>query len=125
MPTYALLGATGATGSAVLRCLLAESPKDLKLNILVRCKAKLEKIFPRLEETVGLEIAIFEGSSTDGDDLEKCLTGVETIFMCIGSNDSKPDESLMYDTSAALIDALKNLQKVDGNSYHTPTVLFL
>ena len=125
MPSYALLGATGATGSAVLRCLLDEPPKELKLDILVRSKAKLQKLFPKLEETATVDVSIYEGNITDTDALEKCLKGMDVIFLCIGRNDSKPGMALMQDTSAVVIDTLKNIQKTSGDAYQTPTVLFL
>lgn len=125
MPSYALLGATGATGSAVLRCLLEEPPKELKLNILVRSKAKLQKLFPRLEETASIDVCVHEGDCTDSNVLKKCLAGMDVIFLCIGSNESKPGMSLMHDTAAATIDALKNVRNSSGDAYRTPTVLFL
>ena len=125
MPSYALLGATGATGSAVLRCLLEQPPKELKLNILVRSRVKLQKLFPKLEETASVDVSVYESHSADNDALEKCLKGMDVIFLCIGCNDSKPGISLMHDTTVAIVDALKNIQKTSGDVYRTPTVLFL
>ena len=125
MPTYALLGATGATGSSVLRHLLAEPPKGLKLNILVRSRNKLLQAFPHLEETSAFEIRIIQGTSTESGALQKCLAGADAILVCVGTNDSRPGQSLMYDTAAAIVDTLKSLQKIDGNDYQLPTVLML
>jgi hypothetical protein len=95
------------------------------LNILVRSKAKLQKLFPKLEETASVDVSIYKGNSTDSDALGKCLNGMDVIFLCIGRNDSKPGTSLMHDTSLAIIDALKNMQKSSGDAYRTATVLFL
>lgn len=39
MPIYTLLGATGSTGTAIVRNLLNNPPQDLKLNISVRSKS--------------------------------------------------------------------------------------
>jgi hypothetical protein len=125
MPTYALLGATGSAGSAVLRCLLSEPPKHLKLNILVRSKSKLLKAFPKLEETSSLRIRIVEGTSTDTAALEPCLENAAVLFMCVGQNESKRGSTLSYDTAAAIIDTLKNLRKLQGSEYRTPTTLQL
>ena len=52
MPTYTLLGATGSTGSAILRCLLSQPPRDLTLKVLVRTKSKLLTLFPGLEQNI-------------------------------------------------------------------------
>ena len=125
MPTYALLGATGATGSSVLRYLLAEPPKNLKLNILIRSKSKLLKLFPKIEETAAFETNIFQGTSTDAAAMERCLTGVHVVLMCVGTNESHPRNTLMYDTAASLVDALKTVQKTTGDDYRTPSVLWL
>ena len=125
MPTYALLGATGATGSSILRYLLAESGRDLRLKILVRSTSKLMKAFPNLNETSPFEISIIEGTSTDSSALERCLEGADAILSCVGSNNSTPGQSLTYDTAAATIDTLKTLRKVHRSEYRTPTVLML
>jgi oxidoreductase AflX len=125
MPTYALLGATGSTGSAVLRCLLSEPPQDVNLNILVRSRSKLLRAFPKLEDTAALRIRIVEGTSTDPVSLEPCLENAVVVFMCVGQNESKPGSTLCYDTATALIDTLKNLRKRQGNGYKPPTTLQL
>lgn len=125
MPTYVLLGATGSTGSAVLRCLLSEPPQGVKLNILVRSKAKLLKAFPKLEKTAAPRTHIIESTSTDTAALEACLDDADVVFMCVGSNESKPGTTLSYDTAAAIIDTLKNLRKLRGNGYKIPTIVQL
>ena len=123
MPTYALLGATGATGSAVLRYLLSQPPNALKLNVFVRSRVKLLKAFPNFEETSAFSVTIFEGTSTDTSTLQRCLDGVDIVFMCIASNESHPSTSIMYDTTAAIIDSLKDLRQSQGSQYHAPTIL--
>ncbi|KAI7200206.1 hypothetical protein KC343_g4952 [Hortaea werneckii] len=125
MPTYALLGATGATGSAVLRCLLETPPKDLSLNILVRNKAKLLTQFHDLESTKAFKLNIFEGTPDDGTPLKQCLKGAEVVHMCIATNESKPGLSLAQDTTKAIISALEQLRKEAGAAYTKPTILML
>ncbi|KAI7541168.1 hypothetical protein KC331_g8738 [Hortaea werneckii] len=125
MPTYALLGATGATGSAVLRCLLEAPPKDLSLNVLVRNKTKLLTQFPDLESTKAFELHIFEGTPDDGTSLKRCLEGAEVVHMCIATNESKPGLSLAQDTMKAIISALEQLREEAGATYTKPTVLML
>ncbi|KAK4543226.1 hypothetical protein LTR36_005776 [Oleoguttula mirabilis] len=125
MPTYALLGATGATGSAILRCLLEQPPKDLALNILVRNKAKLDKAFPLLQTTEAFAIDVTEGTPSDGAALQRSLKGASVVFMCIATNVSTRGVSLSYDTTRAIIDALEALREEQGTSYIKPTILQL
>lgn len=125
MPTYALLGATGSTGSAVLRCLLSEPSEDTKLNILVRSKSKLLKAFPNLEKATALRTQIIEGSSTDPAALEDCLDDADVVFMCVGSNESKAGTSLSFDTANAIIRTLQMLRKLQGSEYKIPTIIQL
>ena len=125
MPKYALLGATGSTGSSVLRYLLEEPPKGLKVNILVRNKTKLLNAFPKLEETSAFEVTITVGTPNDSNALQQCLEGSNVIINCIATNESRPDTSIAYDTAAAVIDSLKTLRKLDGATYQTPTVVTL
>jgi len=125
MPTYALLGATGSTGSSVLRCLLSESPSDLKLNLLVRSKTKLLAAFPNLEDIDFLKIRIFEGDSTDSLSLKACLADVSLVFMCIGQNESKLGSRLCYNTVSSIINALTVIRAEQFKTFATPTILQL
>ncbi|KAK3633513.1 hypothetical protein LTR56_015766 [Elasticomyces elasticus] len=121
MPTYALLGATGSTGSAVLRYLLEVPPTDLNLNIFVRNKSKLLKAFPNLEDTKQPIVTIIEGTPNDQPSLQQALEDAAVIFQCIATNQSTPGVSVAHDTVTALIGALRGLHISD--SYRTPMVL--
>lgn len=134
MPTYALLGATGSTGSAIIRALLASPPPDLRLNTLVRSKQKLLDIFPDLQETSAFSVRIFEGSTTpsshgDGDksneSMDQCLEGVNVIFNCVGSNIPSAGTSLITDTVDSVIAALERHREKHGANYKPPTVIQL
>ena len=125
MPTYALLGATGSTGSAIIRSLLSYPPKDLTLNVLVRSKAKLLKAFPDLEATAAFRAYIVEGTSSDSTAMRECLDNVDVIFCCIGSNEPRVGMSLIYDTATVVIEALKYQQKDQDSAYVPPTVIQL
>ncbi|KAL2131428.1 hypothetical protein VTI74DRAFT_5118 [Chaetomium olivicolor] len=121
MPIYALLGATGATGSSVLRYLLNNPSPDLQLNILVRSKTKLLQTFPLLHESTTLKVNIFEGNSTSQTSLIPCLTAASAIFMCVGQNGSPPGTTLNSDTVAAVIAALSILRKQHSQSNPSST----
>jgi hypothetical protein len=126
MPTHALLGATGATGSAVLRCYLESPPKDTSLNIFVRSKAKLLKAFPDLESTSSPRIAITEAPLADNQALQSCLRGTEVIHGCIATNDAKPGNRVSQDVAQALVAALTSLkQERGGSDYNKPTAIII
>lgn len=125
MPTYALLGATGSTGSAILRCLLSQPPKHLTLNIFVRSRSKLRKAFPDLESTTAFKANIIEGIPSDTTATQECLKDVNVVMACIGSNYSTPGISLIYDTATAIIDALEVHRKTRGSAYKPPTIIQL
>ncbi|MCJ1318583.1 hypothetical protein MMC15_003913 [Xylographa vitiligo] len=125
MPKYALLGATGATGSAILRCLLSQSPKDLTLNIFIRSRSKLLAAFPDLESTTAFQTNIIEGTPSDSTAMQECLKDVEVVMACIGSNYSTPGISLIYETATAIIAALEVHRKTQGSVYKRPTIIQL
>jgi len=125
MPTHALLGATGATGSAVLRCYLESPPQDLNLNIFVRSKAKLIKAFPDLESTSSPHITITEAPLSDNQALQSCLRGAEVIHSCIATNDAKPGNRVSQDIAEALLAALGALREEQGSSYIKPTAVII
>lgn len=123
MPTHALLGATGATGSAVLRFLLDEPVKNLKLNIFIRNKAKLFKAFPELQEQPPIQISITEAQTDDIAALKSCLQGVEVIYNCISTNDSAPGISISRDIAKSIIEALQQLKSEQKAAYRPPTIV--
>jgi hypothetical protein len=125
MAIYALLGATGSTGSSVLRCLLSAPPRDAKLNLLVRSKAKLLAAFPNLEENTSPKINIIEGNSTNSLNLQACLADASVVFMCIGQNESKRGSRLCYDTVSSILSAVKAIRAQQSNTFIAPTILQL
>jgi len=125
MPTHALLGATGATGSAVIRCYLDSPPKDLSLNIFVRSKAKLIKAFPSLEATSSPRVTIVEAPLTNTQALQSCLRGAQIIHACIATNDAKPGNRVSQDVAQALVAALASLKAEQRGDYIKPTAIII
>ena len=123
MPTQALLGATGSTGSAVLHYLLETQPEDLQLNIYVRNKDKLLKAFPELENTKTPEIQIYTGAITNQKTLADALRGAEVIYNCIADNRPTRGMNIAQTSAAAIIDALKQLRDDGSIGEEPPTVL--
>jgi hypothetical protein len=125
MPTHALLGATGATGSAILRALLANPPPNFHLNILVRSKSKLFKAFPDLENTTSIKLAITEAQVSDTKAMTAVLRSAEVIHMVVATNESSPGCHIAQDAAAAVITALRTLSAEQGEKYIMPTVLVI
>ncbi|KKK22280.1 hypothetical protein P175DRAFT_0179077 [Aspergillus ochraceoroseus IBT 24754] len=123
MPTYALLGATGATGSSVLRHLLRNQSDSLSINILVRSKTRLLQTFPDLRTTRNPAICIFQGSSTDPEILGQCLRDASVVFICVGQNGSPMGTTLSQDTASAIIDALRRRRQAEEGSQHRPCTI--
>lgn len=125
MPTYALLGATGSTGSAILRNLLSQPPANLTLNIFVRSPPKLHTAFPNLQTTTAPKINIIEGTPSNNEAMQKCLKDVDVVLACIGTNESKPGMSISQDTAAGIVSALEAHRQIQGPAYTAPTVIQL
>lgn len=125
MPVYALFGATGSTGSAILRSLISHPPANLELNIFVRSKSKLLTAFPDLENTTLFQTTIVVGTPTDTTATRACLQNADVVFACIGSNYSTPGISLITDTASAILSALEFHRNAQGPAYKTPTVIQL
>jgi hypothetical protein len=127
MPTYALLGATGSTGSAILRHLIAHPPSSLHLNIFVRSKSKLLVLFPTFETSPPFPLTITEGtpSTTSPAATRAALLSADVILACIGSNYSTPGITLIADTARAIIAALQFHRETQGSKYKVPTIVQL
>lgn len=123
MPIHTLLGATGATGTAVLRCLLEAPPRDLTLKIFVRNKGKLLKSFPDLQSTTAIRVEITEAGFDDGPALQAALDGADVIYMCVGSNTSDPGMTASQEIAAAILAALKTLKQRRSAAYKPSTIL--
>lgn len=125
MPVYALLGATGSTGSSILRNLIAHPPKDIHLNIFVRSKSKLLHSFPSLETSPPFPLTITEGSPSSPTQTRAALSSADVIFACIGSNYSTPGISLITETATSIISALEYHRSALGPAYKIPTIIQL
>lgn len=123
MPTYAILGATGETGSAVLRHLTARPASNLTLHLFVRSSKKLYSLHPSLIDKNN--IVVFEGTISDSAVLAQCLRGATTIFSCVALNESMPGQSIALDTAKAIVSTLQLLQKDNPLDYRPPTVVML
>lgn len=103
MPTYAIIGSTGATGNALLTLLLNDTSKTT-IHAYARSKKKLLCQQPSL--TSNSSVHIFEGSLTDVSLIASCILGADAIFAVIGVNENVPGVRITQDTAHTLVAAL-------------------
>ena len=120
MPTYAILGATGKTGNALLE-LLIENPKN-KINAYVRSRSKLLSQFPHLDENKSVQI--FPGALNDTPLIASCIKDVDVIFAVLGENENTPGIRIAQDAAHAIVAGLSHLGCTNG-APKVPRVIFL
>lgn len=124
MSNYAILGATGQVGGAVLKGLLGKLNKQQssntsnpKIHVLVRSKSKLEDQF-QTPEFASLDhsiVRIFESPDISNvDDLVQCITNTRVVFQCVAAPNNQPGCTISQDTTNAVISAYRRL-KDTGN----------
>ncbi|KAK5707340.1 hypothetical protein LTR17_020791 [Elasticomyces elasticus] len=107
MPTYAVLGATGNVGTALLNILL-QSP-DRKINAYCRSKPKLLRLVPRIADNKQVEI--FEGSLNDIKLVANCLRGTRAAFLAVASTANVPGCTIAQDTARQVVTACETLKQ--------------
>ena len=124
MPTYAILGATGATGGSILQLLLGapKSEERVILRIYARSRAKLLYQCPSLPSRD--DVHIFEGSIDDMSVLSACLEGTDVVFSCIAQNENVPGLDIAQEASKRIIMALKQA-KANRSEFRAPHVVVL
>ncbi|KAL8928869.1 MAG: hypothetical protein Q9208_001647 [Pyrenodesmia sp. 3 TL-2023] len=121
MPTYAILGATGKTGGAILDHLI-KAP-NTNINAYVRSKAKLLEQQPGLEKNQNVKI--FEGPVSDIPLIASTLSpSVDAAFCVVAINENTPGLRIAQDTANSVIAALCHLRNKDVN-FRPPKLLFL
>ncbi|KAI4242912.1 MAG: hypothetical protein L6R40_003785 [Gallowayella cf. fulva] len=120
MPTYAVLGATGSTGSNVLK-LLVQNPKNT-INVYVRSKPKLIAQAPNIASNPNVNI--FTGNLSDTAIIKSCLQGTDAIFSTVASNDNMPDTHIAQDTAQSIVVALMDIRMSDPKA-KLPTIIWL
>lgn len=111
MPTYAILGATGKTGNALITNLLL-NPSN-KINAYIRSKSKLLSQFPSISQNAS--VSIFEGPIDNIPQLAACLSNVDIIFNVLGQNESIPGMRVAQDGAQAIVAALCHLGLANGS----------
>ncbi|KAL8810465.1 MAG: hypothetical protein Q9223_002330 [Gallowayella weberi] len=120
MPTYAVLGATGSTGSNVLK-LLVQNPK-VTINVYVRSRPKLVAKFPTIASNPNVNI--FTGNLNDTAIIKSCLQGTDAVFSTVATNDNMPDTHIAQDTAQSIVVALMDL-RMENPQAKLPTIVWL
>ncbi|KAK4701182.1 hypothetical protein P7C70_g5059, partial [Phenoliferia sp. Uapishka_3] len=114
MPTYAILGATGQTGSELVKLLL---PTSAHLNVYARNAARLEEKHPGL--SAASNVTTFIGDLSNTVLLASCLADADVVLSTVAQNQNEPGCSIAQRTAQAIIEAL------EGRQDKCPTVVFL
>ncbi|MCJ1322119.1 hypothetical protein MMC15_007464 [Xylographa vitiligo] len=122
MPTYAILGATGSTGSELLKFLITNP--QIHLNLYARSASKLAKLHPA---AAGSEnVTIYTGDLSDGSLLANCLRSVDVIFQTVATNENEPGCSVALRAAHGIVTAIEHLRKEERPaSFKCPTVVLL
>ncbi|TVY20482.1 Monooxygenase mdpK [Lachnellula arida] len=119
--TYAVLGATGNCGTALIDNILRVP--DAKVNAYCRNRSKLFNKGPHLVDNKRVEI--FEGNVQNVDLLARCIQGTRAIFHTVTTNDNIPGCSVGYDTSKSILDALRKLKAETPAGMVMPKIILL
>ena len=114
--TYAVLGATGQTGSEIVKALL---PTPAHLNIYARSASRLEAMHPGLSEASN--VTFFIGDLADEALIAACLADADIILSAVAQNRNEPGCSIAQRAALAIIKALDTRRR----SNNVPTVVFL
>ncbi|KAB8227143.1 oxidoreductase tpcG [Aspergillus alliaceus] len=121
MSTYAILGATGNCGTALIDNLLRTD--DAKVNAYCRSKTKLIQKVPTV--TNNKRVNVYEGSIYDIDLLTECIRGTRAIFHVVTTNDNVPGCHVGVDTAKSIIAAIEKLKFHGQISAPLPKTLLL
>ncbi|KAI3318563.1 putative NAD-dependent epimerase/dehydratase [Xylariaceae sp. AK1471] len=112
MTTYAVLGATGNCGTALVRVLL-EDP-CAQIHAYCRNQSKLLRLLPEIQSSS--QVNIFEGSVRDVDLLKSCIRSCRAIFLVVSTNDNIPGCRVSQETAQGVIRALESLKNSNTTS---------
>jgi putative NADH-flavin reductase len=119
--TYAVLGATGNCGTALIDNILRVP--EAKVNAYCRNRSKLLNKMPHLVDNKRVEI--FEGNVQNVDLLARCIQGTRAIFHTVTTNDNIPGCSVGYETSKSILDALRKLKAETPAGMVMPKIILL
>ncbi|MCJ1276001.1 Oxidoreductase AgnL4 [Puttea exsequens] len=111
MATYAVLGATGNCGTALIDNLLRT--EGAKVNAYCRNKTKLIQKVPQVDGNK--RVQIYEGSIYDVNLLAECVRDTRAVYHVVTTNDNVPGCNVGVDTAKSIISALEKLKNANKN----------
>lgn len=117
---YAVLGATGNCGTALIRILLDHQPPP-QIRAYCRNKGKLQRLIPELSEASTASVQIFEGSIDDIALLASCIRDCSAVFLVVSASTNVPGLRTSQDTAHGVIRALELLRSDGGELDHGHT----
>ncbi|KAK4234617.1 oxidoreductase AflX [Achaetomium macrosporum] len=114
--TYAVLGATGNTGTALIRQLLKKP--EVRIHAYCRNRAKLLRLVPEVKVEEGDRVRVFEGSIHESELITSCIRGCKAVLLVVSTNDNIPGCRMAQDTALAVVRALRDLGAQDLRSAH-------
>jgi len=121
MATYAIIGATGNCGLALLDNL----SRNTTLNIRAYCRNK-EKLVTSVPHLVELDrVEIYEGSIHDIDLISRCIQDTKAVFHVVSTNTNIPNRNVGFETAGSIIDALKTLKAQGSPGSKPPKIVLL
>ncbi|KAL4865124.1 hypothetical protein BDV12DRAFT_200407 [Aspergillus spectabilis] len=106
MPCYAVLGATGNTGRAIVQVLL-DRP-DARIHAYCRSKEKLFRLCPGVGDSQ--RVSVFEGQLDNHGLVDECLRGTDAVFLVVAIVDNMPGCTVAMKTAEAVVSSLQRLQ---------------
>lgn len=127
MPTYTVLGATGSTGSELVKLLM--NKPDAELHVYARSESKLNSMFPSISSNPNVKA--FFGPVTDTALLSRCISDSAAVFSTVATNSNEPGCSVAQTVAASIVSALEHLRWLakggadGGGSWQPPRVIWL
>jgi NAD(P)-dependent dehydrogenase (short-subunit alcohol dehydrogenase family) len=120
MPCYAVLGATGNTGRALVQVLLDRA--DAHIHAYCRSQEKLCRYCPAAADPQ--RVSIFEGRLDNGNLIDQCVRGTSAVFLVVAVVDNMPGCNVSMATAQAVVASLQRL-KATAPAVRLPRLVML
>lgn len=121
MTTYAVLGATGNCGQALMQLLL--QTEGAKIKAYCRNQDKLFRLVPEAKGHPRVEV--FTGSIVDVDLLAKAMHGATSVFLTATTNDNIPGCHISQDLAHTVIKSLEQIKTSSPSPPPVPKLILL
>ncbi|EMD62930.1 hypothetical protein GGP41_004977 [Bipolaris sorokiniana] len=121
MVAYAVLGATGNCGTALLELLIKNT--NAKVKAYCRNKDKLFRLVPEAANNPRVEV--YTGSILDADLLGKAMYGCKAVFLTATTNDNVPGCHISQDLAHTVIKGLEKIKSEGSQATPMPRLVLL